>query len=97
MAQALRAGKSMLIMPYSHDQPDNARRVRRLGVAKVIQRHRYRADSAAHLIREMLTEPKYRERAKVVGAQVSGENGVKAAADALENLASGRPALAVSL
>ena len=29
-AQCLRAGKPMLIMPYSHDQPDNARRMRRL-------------------------------------------------------------------
>ena len=69
-AQALRAGKPMLVMPYSHDQPDNARRVRRLGVAKVIQRHRYRADTAASLIGEMLAEPKYRERAAAIGAQV---------------------------
>ena len=37
-AQCLRAGKPMLIMPYSHDQPDNARRMRRLKVARVIQR-----------------------------------------------------------
>ncbi len=27
-AQCLRAGKPMLIMPYSHDQPDNARRMK---------------------------------------------------------------------
>jgi rhamnosyltransferase subunit B len=85
-AQALRAGKPMLIMPYSHDQPDNARRVRRLGVAKVIQRRRYRAETAAELIREMLDEPKYRERAAAIGALVRAEDGVKAAADALENL-----------
>ena len=31
-AQCLRAGKPMLIMPYSHDQPDNGRRMRRLKV-----------------------------------------------------------------
>jgi rhamnosyltransferase subunit B len=37
-AQCLRAGKPMLIMPYSHDQPDNGRRMRRLKVARVIQR-----------------------------------------------------------
>ena len=36
-AQCLRAGRPMLIMPYSHDQPDNARRMRRMGVARVIQ------------------------------------------------------------
>ncbi len=86
-AQALRAGKPMLVMPYSHDQPDNARRVRRLGVAKVIQRHRYRADTAAHLIAEMLAEPKYHERAAAIGAQVRAENGLREAGDALEQLA----------
>src|SRR5208337_76834 len=40
-AQCLRAGKPMLIMPYSHDQPDNARRMQRLKVARVIQRGKY--------------------------------------------------------
>ncbi len=41
-AQCLQAGKPMLIMPYSHDQPDNARRMRRLKVARVIQRKDYK-------------------------------------------------------
>ena len=86
-AQALRAGKPMLVMPYSHDQPDNARRVRRLGVAKVIQRDSYRADTAAKLIGEMLAESKYCERATVIGAQVRAENGLREAGDALEALA----------
>src|SRR6202042_1693212 len=53
-AQALRSGKPMLVMPYSHDQPDNARRVRRLGVAQVIQRKDYRAEAAALMIRRLV-------------------------------------------
>jgi UDP:flavonoid glycosyltransferase YjiC (YdhE family) len=77
----------MLVMPYSHDQPDNARRVRRLGVAKVIQRHRYEANSAAKLIEEILAEPKYKERAAAIGHQLQGEDGVHSAANALESLA----------
>src|SRR5262249_35745081 len=32
-AQALRAGRPMLVVPHAHDQQDNARRVARLGVA----------------------------------------------------------------
>src|SRR6202041_1561799 len=51
-AQALRAGRPMLVMPYSHDQPDNARRVRRLGVAEVLGRKHYHARAAAVLIRK---------------------------------------------
>src|SRR5271170_4126747 len=86
-AQVLRAGKPMLVMPYSHDQPDNARRVRRLGVAKVIQRHQYQAEAAAKLIREVFAEPKFRERATAIGVQVRSENSLKEAGDALEALA----------
>lgn len=91
-AQVLRAGKPMLVMPYSHDQPDNARRVRRLGAAEVIQRHRYRADSAAALIREMLADPRYGQRAAAIGTQLLAENALREAADALEALAIGRAA-----
>ena len=35
-AQVLKAASPHLIMPYSHDQPDNAARCERLGVARVI-------------------------------------------------------------
>ncbi len=41
-------------MPYSHDQPDNARRVRRLGVARVIRRRKYTAEIAARKITLLL-------------------------------------------
>jgi UDP:flavonoid glycosyltransferase YjiC (YdhE family) len=85
-AQALRAGIPMLVMPYSHDQPDNARRVRRLGVAKVIPRKEYRAEAAARMIRELLEEPRYKKRAGEVASVISGENGVMSACDALEAL-----------
>jgi len=87
-AQALRAGKPMLLMPYSHDQPDNARRVKRLGIAKVIQRHNYTAEAAAKLIQEILADPNYQERATAIGAQLQNEQAVQKAANALEALAS---------
>ncbi len=35
-AQALRAGRPMLVVPFGQDQPDNARRVVGLGVARTI-------------------------------------------------------------
>jgi len=86
VAQALRAGRPMLIMPYSHDQPDNARRVRRLGVAEVLSRQQYQAKPAAQLIRRLLGEASCRERAAAVAAQVSAENGAVTACDALESM-----------
>jgi rhamnosyltransferase subunit B len=85
-AQCLRAGRPMLIMPYSHDQPDNARRMRRMGVARVIQRSSYKPWRVARRVRAMLAEPEYIERAKEVAGQVAEEDGVKTACDALEAL-----------
>ena len=93
-AQCLRAGKPMLIMPYSHDQPDNARRMSRLGVARVIQRSNYKPWRVARRVRAMLADPEYDARARVVAEEVAREDGVKTACDALEKLAgkAGSPA-----
>jgi rhamnosyltransferase subunit B len=85
-AQCLRAGKPMLIMPYSHDQPDNARRMRRLKVARSIQRARYTPARVAGALQAMLAEPAYAERAKQVAEQLSQEDGLRTACDALEAL-----------
>ena len=44
--EALRAGIPQLVVPWSQDQPDNAARVRRLGVARVLPRNRFDAAAA---------------------------------------------------
>jgi len=85
-AQCLRAGKPMLIMPYSHDQPDNARRMRRLKVARVIKRSDYTPLRVARKIRSMMDEPKYARRALSVARRLANEDGVGTACDALEEL-----------
>jgi rhamnosyltransferase subunit B len=85
-AQCLRAGRPMLIMPYSHDQPDNARRMRRMGVAQVIQRTSYKVWRVARKMRAMMGEPEYDAQAKNVAKEVAREDGVKTACDALERL-----------
>jgi rhamnosyltransferase subunit B len=89
-AQALRAGKPMLVMPYSHDQPDNARRVRRLGVARIIRRRRYTAELAARKITLLLEKSSVQQRAARIGERLSREDGLKAACDALETLGRSR-------
>lgn len=85
-AQCLRAGRPMLIMPFSHDQPDNARRMSRMGVARVIQRSRYTPWRVARRVRKMLADPEYAEHARMAADAVAHENGVKTACDALEKL-----------
>jgi UDP:flavonoid glycosyltransferase YjiC (YdhE family) len=86
VGQCLRAGNPMLIMPYSHDQPDNARRMKRLGVAKVIQKADYTPEKVTRKIRKMLDDPSLAEKARTVAEQLRGEDGVKTACDALEAL-----------
>jgi rhamnosyltransferase subunit B len=88
-AQALSSGKPMLVMPYSHDQPDNARRVRRLGVARVIKRRRYTAEAAARKITLLSENTRIRQRAARIGERLRREDGLKTACDALEALAKG--------
>jgi rhamnosyltransferase subunit B len=85
-AQCLRAGKPMLIMPYSHDQPDNARRMRRLKVSRTIQKGSFTPARVARKLTAMLAEPRFAERAASVAKQQGQEDGVRTACDALEGL-----------
>jgi len=85
-AQCLRAGKPMLIQPYSHDQPDNGRRMQRLKVARVIQRKNYTPLRVARKLKAMLAEPLFARRAEQVAHRLEQEDGVRSACDALEAL-----------
>ncbi len=84
--QVLRAGVPHLIMPYSHDQPDNAARCRRLGVAEIISRDSFCADTAAPTIEKILSTPSYFENAKRISQIVRSEGGASAACDEIEKI-----------
>lgn len=85
-AQALRSGQPMLLVPHGHDQFDNARRVRKLGVARTVFPREYKAASVARDLGALLREPSYRERAAVTAAIVREERGATAAAEVIERL-----------
>jgi rhamnosyltransferase subunit B len=85
-AQALRAGCWMLIVPFAHDQFDNAARVQRLGAGRILSRKRYRADAVARELRALLADEAARNAAAQAGACVRAERGVESACDALERL-----------
>jgi rhamnosyltransferase subunit B len=67
-AQCLRAGKPMLIVPFSHDQPDNCRRMQWLKVARGMQRGNYTPLRVARRLRSMLAEPLLFQRAESVAS-----------------------------
>jgi len=82
--EALRAGVPMLVVPHGFDQPDNAARVRRLGVAAVLPSGRYRADRAAGALRRLLADPDIDARASAVAASLRVEQGASMAASTIE-------------
>jgi UDP:flavonoid glycosyltransferase YjiC (YdhE family) len=81
--EALRAGRPMLVVPFSHDQPDNAERCARLGVARVLPRA-VRARRLATALADLLADAALQARAKRVGEQVRAEDGARVAAAAIE-------------
>jgi rhamnosyltransferase subunit B len=86
---AMRSGLPMLVMPCAWDQPDNAERAARLGIARTIPRHRYTAGRVAAELRHLLADPACTRRSSEVGDQVRQEDGVRVACDALEELLRG--------
>lgn len=82
--QALRAGVPSLVVPFNHDQPDNAYRVTRLNVARTIPRSKYRASIIAKELDILLNDKSYAERAALIGREVQSEDGARTAADEIE-------------
>ena len=78
-AQALRAGRPMIVVPWSHDQPDNGMRVQRLGVGRVIPRGKYRVDRAARELELLLGNSGYAAAARATALEMEREDGVDAA------------------
>ena len=87
--QVLRAGVPHLIMPFSHDQPDNAARCRRLGVAEEISRGSYTAESAALKLSKIFSTDSYAGNAARFGEVVRSEGGTPAACDEIESRLNG--------
>jgi UDP:flavonoid glycosyltransferase YjiC (YdhE family) len=80
-AQALRAGKPMLVVPHAHDQPDNAFRVSRLGVARVLEAGRYRARAVAAHLSRLNQDERYGASAVEIGRVVASERGTERACE----------------
>ena len=83
-AQGLRSGRPTLVMPYSHDQPDNAARLERLGTSRTIPRQQYRATRAARELHALLENSNYADQAVAVAQTMQTEAGTRVACDEIE-------------
>lgn len=72
LIKAIAAGVPTLCIPLGRDQPDNAARAARHGVASVLTA-RSDADAIASAVDRMLRDPSYRAAAEELGARIRAE------------------------
>jgi rhamnosyltransferase subunit B len=84
-AQAMRAGCPQLIVPHAFDQPDNAARIKRLGLGLTLRKSRFNAARGTDRIRRLMSDKRIRTKAAHVRTILEKENGAVAAADAVES------------
>jgi len=83
-AQALRAGVPQMIVPFAHDQYDNAARVVRLGVGEALEGRNPTGRELAATLSRLLDDDEIKDRAARVGTSIRAEYGVSLACDAIE-------------
>ena len=86
-AQSLAAGVPQLVMPLSHDQPDNADRLKRLGVGDAVSPRRYKGPRVAGLLRNLLESPEVARRCRDVAGRFKGVRPLGGACELLEEVA----------
>ncbi len=85
-AEALRSGRPMLVVPFAHDQFDNAERCLRIGTARWTGRSAYNSSSAERELRAILGDTAMHSQCARVAAEIRSENGPATAADAIERI-----------
>ncbi len=83
-AHALRSGAPQMIVPFAHDQYDNAARVERMGVGEGLDRRNPTGLELAATLSRLLDDDGVKHLAARVGAAIRAENGTALACDAIE-------------
>lgn len=81
-AQAMRAGVPQLVMPLAFDQADNATRMKRLGVARLLFPKRFRGPAVAEQLKALTQN----EKVKQIGERLRETDAVVTACKAVEEL-----------
>lgn len=82
---AMHSGVPILAVPFANDQPDNAYRAARLGVARIVTPRRYRARRVAAALDTLTHDSLVRSAVAQVAMRIRAEGGVETACDALES------------
>jgi UDP:flavonoid glycosyltransferase YjiC (YdhE family) len=85
--QGLAAGVPQLIMAMSHDQPDNAARLERLGVGLEIRPKHFRGPEVARQLQRLIDQPEVTLRCRSLAARMDAKAALQATCAELESLA----------
>jgi rhamnosyltransferase subunit B len=72
LSQALAAGIPQLIMPFAHDQPDNALRVKSLGLGDYLPRAKWTPLALCEKLHELITDDALKQRCHQMASTFSG-------------------------
>lgn len=84
LAEAILAGKPMAIVPFAHDQADNAWRASRLGSSHTVARKRYHSDHVSDVLRTISSESRWQRAATTAQLAMQREHGARAAAHLID-------------
>jgi rhamnosyltransferase subunit B len=84
--KAMQAGAPQIVLPHAHDQLDNALRLERLGVARVMHGKRAGARALRNALREVLADRHMQAAVASVALQARAEDGVARACDVIEKV-----------
>jgi UDP:flavonoid glycosyltransferase YjiC (YdhE family) len=91
-AQGMAAGVPQLVTTITHDQPDNAHRMKRLGVAETIPMSKFSGRRGARLINTLFAADRLRANCRAVADRFKTMDGLGQTCDLLESLATQRRA-----
>ncbi|MGY8767775.1 MAG: glycosyltransferase [Pirellulales bacterium] len=84
LSQACQASVPHLIMPMSFDQPDNAARIKRLGIGDWLMPKKFKAANIAKKLTALIDNPAVKKNCEVVAEKMQGNKCLPQAADAIE-------------
>lgn len=85
-AQALAAGVPQLVMPFTHDQPDNAARIECLGVGLSLASKKYHAEKVASILKILAEDQSFKKNARILAWKIDKSSGLEKTCDLIEAL-----------
>jgi UDP:flavonoid glycosyltransferase YjiC (YdhE family) len=87
IAQGLSSGVPQLIMPMNFDQPDNAYRVKRLGVGDYLFPKQFTGGNAAAALDRLIQSPSVAQSCRQIAQRIAATDALTQTAECIEQLA----------